>query len=73
MNITYLYHSGFSIELENTILIFDYYKGEIPEFDPGNEIYVFSSHGHQDHFNKEIFDLLKQYPNVPHIISLDNI
>ena len=34
MKITYISHSGFAVELENHIFLFDYYKGEIPKFDP---------------------------------------
>mgnify|MGYP000509052087 CR=1 FL=1 len=35
MKITYISHSGFAVELENhNFFLFDYYKGEIPKFDP---------------------------------------
>ena len=30
MKITFIEHSGFVLEMENIVLIFDYYKGEIP-------------------------------------------
>ena len=33
MKITYISHSGFAVELENHIFLFDYYKGEISEGD----------------------------------------
>ena len=33
MKVTYIEHSCFSVELDNSILLFDYYKGEIPDFD----------------------------------------
>lgn len=71
MKITYIYHSGFTVELEKSILIFDYYKGELEKFDPNKQIYVFSSHGHPDHFNKDIFNLSKTYKNVTYILSHD--
>lgn len=71
MNITYIYHSGFSVELENATLLFDYYKGQLPKFDPNKQIYVFSSHSHPDHFNKDIFDLANTYPKVTYILSSD--
>ncbi len=32
MKITYIHHSSFCVELENSILLFDYFKGELPEF-----------------------------------------
>lgn len=56
--ITYLYNSGFSLELGDKLIIFDYYE------DPANKIskilqdkksvYVFASHSHFDHFNPDI-------------------
>ena len=30
MKITYLYHSGFAVELDRHVLVFDYYKGKLP-------------------------------------------
>ena len=30
MTVTYLYHSGFTVEFEDIMLVFDYYKGELP-------------------------------------------
>ncbi len=71
MKITYVEHSCFSVELENVILLFDYFKGELPNFDKEKTIYVFSSHNHYDHFNISIFQLLKEYPNVKYIFSSD--
>lgn len=71
MNISYIHHSCFTVELENTILIFDYFQGILPDFDLKKDIYVFSSHHHNDHFNFSIFELLKKYPNVHYIFSKD--
>ena len=31
MEITYIGHSGFLVELERHVLLFDYFQGEIPE------------------------------------------
>lgn len=56
MKVTYIDHSGFMIELEHTILVFDYYQGSVPAFDLNKKVYVFASHAHQDHFNREILD-----------------
>lgn len=55
MNITYINHSGFCIETDSCYIIFDYFNGELPEFED-KPIYIFSSHGHQDHFNRELFN-----------------
>ena len=81
--IYYIYHSGFVLELEKSILIFDFYR--IPT-DKKNEeesfiskfikrtdkkIYVFSSHSNSDHFNKEILKWLNLNENIKYILSDD--
>jgi len=71
MKITYIEHSCFSVEIDNVILLFDYFKGELPDFDKEKIIYVFSSHNHHDHFDISIFKLLEKYPNVKYILSKD--
>ncbi len=71
MNIKYIYHSGFSLELERNILVFDYYKGNIPEFSQDKNIYIFSSHSHYDHFSDKIFTLRSNYKNIEYILSND--
>lgn len=71
MKVTYIEHSCFSVELQNVILIFDYFKGELPQFDENKTIYVFSSHNHHDHFDVSIFQLLKTYPKVKYMLSKD--
>lgn len=71
MKVTYIEHSCFSVELQKVILIFDYFKGELPKFDENKTIYIFSSHNHHDHFDISIFQLLKRYPNVKYIFSKD--
>lgn len=69
MNITYINHSGFIVETDSCYIIFDYFNGELPEFD-NKPIYIFSSHGHQDHFNREIFNVFDD-ENVKYILSGD--
>ncbi|WMJ87361.1 MBL fold metallo-hydrolase [Anaerocolumna sp. MB42-C2] len=71
MKITYIHHSGFCAETETAVMLFDYYKGMIPLFDKKKHIFVFSSHKHQDHFNFEIFELAKIYPEITFILSSD--
>lgn len=71
MKVTYIEHSCFSVELEKVILLFDYFKGELPVFDEDKTIYVFSSHNHHDHFDILIFQLLSRYPNVKYVFSKD--
>ena len=81
--IYYIYHSGFAVELEKNILIFDFYKFNenkkvekiffIDNFLRKNnkKIYIFSSHSHYDHFNKEIFKWLEINEDIKYILSDD--
>lgn len=71
MKVTYLGHSGFFVEMEDACFLFDYYKGELPEADRGKMLFVFVSHGHYDHYRKEIFSLRDQYDQVRCLISSD--
>lgn len=65
MNITYIKHSSFCVELERHILLFDYFlEGELPAFDADKEILVFTSHKHSDHFNVQILQMAHQYPKI---------
>ena len=59
MNVTYIQHSCFLVETDSCYYLFDYYKGRLPEMDPAKPIFVLSSHAHADHYNPEIFTLLK--------------
>lgn len=59
MKITYIYHSGFLVETKECYYLFDYYKGDLPSLDTNKQIFVFASHSHRDHYNKEVFSLLK--------------
>lgn len=71
MQITYIGHSGFYVELENTLLLFDFYKGSLPNFPHSKKLYVFASHRHPDHFNPEIFSLAKDKKDTFFILSGD--
>lgn len=71
MKITYINHSCFSLELNDCILLFDYFKGKLPEWDKDKKLYVFSSHGHSDHYSSNIFDLQLKYPKTTYILSDD--
>ncbi len=75
MTITYIFHSGFAIETKEAILVFDYWH------DPANvmqrlmnvpkPMYVFSSHFHEDHFTKRIFEWRARKGGVKYILSKD--
>ena len=79
----YIYNSDFVIELEKSILIFDFYKfphnkkKEKEKFfnrfikRTDKKVYVFSTHSHLDHFNKEILTWLEMNENIKYILSDD--
>lgn len=66
LKIIYHYHSGFSVQVGGTLLIFDYWEGEgrslpqvgriTPSFLKAFEkIYVFISHAHPDHLDPIVY------------------
>ncbi len=71
MNITYLGHSGFLVEMEDAYFLFDYYKGGFPKTDESKKLFVFASHAHYDHYNRSIFDLRGRFAQTRYILSSD--
>ena len=71
MKITFVYHTCFCAEDEHRSMIFDYWKGTLPVFDPDKPVYIFVSHAHADHFNPHISKLNEQYSKVYYIFSED--
>lgn len=80
LRITYLYNSGFLVETENHVLIFDYCLASTP--DPTNQIIenalkrkafitVFVSHGHSDHFNPLILRWRVKRRDIKYVFSDD--
>lgn len=75
MQLTYIFHSGFALETDRCILVFDYWM------DPAGvmsrllrspkPMYVFSSHFHEDHFNRDIFSWRTAKTNLRYILSKD--
>lgn len=55
MKVTYIHHSGFLVESDRCYYLFDYETGTLPPLDTEKPILVLSSHGHEDHYNEEIF------------------
>ena len=44
MKITFIYHSSFAVELENCVLVFDYYgEGQLPTIPENKKIYFLNS------------------------------
>ena len=58
MNVTYIHHSCFLVETDRCYYLFDYAAGCLPEMDVTKPVVVLSSHGHDDHYQPEIFSLL---------------
>lgn len=75
MTLTYIFHSGFVLETEQSILVFDYWidpANVMPSFlQKEKPLYVFSSHFHEDHFNKRIFEWRKRRCKTTYILSKD--
>ena len=53
MTITYIHHSGYLLETEQALLLFDFVEGALPPLDPAKDLFVFVSHRHEDHFTPE--------------------
>lgn len=71
MKVTFIEHSGFMVEMEQNVLLFDYYQGVIPSFDGSKTLYVFASHSHADHYDPAIWKLKEQYRDIHYILSDD--
>lgn len=71
IKVTYLGHSGFLLETEDAYLLFDYYKGEMPELDGGKKMVVFVSHSHYDHYGKTVFRLRESFERIRFVLSAD--
>jgi L-ascorbate metabolism protein UlaG (beta-lactamase superfamily) len=69
IKIQYIYHSCFRVETEHSVFIFDYYQGSVALSDKNT--YVFSSHGHPDHYNPVIWEWQRSKPNIKYILSSD--
>jgi L-ascorbate metabolism protein UlaG (beta-lactamase superfamily) len=79
MRLTYIYNSCFVVEFDDLTLIFDYYRDSSGNDKDGvlhdrilknkGKIYVFCSHSHRDHFNKEIFSWKEQHSDIIYIFS----
>ncbi|MBQ3861304.1 MAG: MBL fold metallo-hydrolase [Clostridia bacterium] len=64
-------HSGFTVESETHMLLFDYWKGSLPRLPMKKKLYVFISHSHEDHFNPYVFSLWREHPDVHYVLSND--
>ena len=71
MRVRYLGHSGFLLEMEDALFLFDYYQGSLPEMDSEKALFVFVSHVHYDHYNPDILKLRRQRQNIWYLFSDD--
>ncbi len=83
IKITHLFHSGFIAETKKHTLVFDYfnYEGNINfnldgilssnYFADKENVFVFVTHGHGDHFSDSIFNWENFNSNIKYILSDD--
>ena len=81
MQVIFIHHSCFLVEVDDKVLIFDYFDGDrvegyhftgrIPTYEPDTRIYMFASHKHQDHFDMDILRWSERYSNIQYILSKD--
>ncbi|MCQ2454366.1 MAG: MBL fold metallo-hydrolase [Clostridia bacterium] len=81
VKVTYFHHSGFTVAVDKTLLVFDYWRGEekplreseclnakdLAGFD---RVLFFVSHEHPDHYDPVIYDF-ENLPGVSYIIADD--
>ena len=79
MTVTYYHHSGFSVASGDVLLVFDYWRGKANPFPEAlgitpevlaryNEVYVFISHEHEDHYDGVVYTW-DQYAPVTYIVA----
>ena len=79
MQIRFIHHSCFAVELADKVLVFDYFDGErvngyhfagrLPDSPPDTRLYLFASHSHQDHLDLDILSLSERFANIHYILS----
>ena len=69
MRITHIYHSGFTLEATSCTLLFDWWRGELPEISCDLPLYVFVSHIHHDHYDPRIWELPERFSEVHYIVD----
>ena len=79
----FLGHSGWAVKTQNHLLVFDYFSpGENPtkpglcngHVNPteiaGENVAVFASHSHADHFTPDVFGWREQVPDITYFLGL---
>ena len=75
IKLTYIFHSGFAVETDKALLVFDYWMDPAHVIDlllqQQKPMYVFCSHFHEDHFNPEILTWRQTKSDITYIFSKD--
>lgn len=69
VKVKHIYHSGFILETDDLLMVFDYYTGDIDLKD--KRTIVFATHGHADHYTEDIFKWRKEKDNIKYVLSSD--
>lgn len=76
MRVTYLAHSGFMVETDDVIMVFDYFRDPshsvVKKLEERKDVPVvfFVTHHHKDHYNPDIFNLAQNHERV-YVLSND--
>ena len=81
MQVIFIHHSCLLVEVDEKVLIFDYFAGDrgenytfsgkLPTYEADTPIYFFVSHSHRDHYDMDVLRLAETYSNVHYIFSKD--
>jgi len=80
MQIYFLHHSAVCVVMDEALLVFDYFMGNLgdgmasgsisdEEIQSAKRVYVFVSHSHGDHFSRIVFDWEKLSRNVTYLVD----
>jgi ankyrin repeat protein len=82
--IWYLRHSGWALKTKSALLVFDYWDNDTPpdekllangHIQPEEfkdiPVYVFVSHNHGDHFDRQILDWRKDIPGITYVFGFE--
>ena len=80
-SVRYHHHSGFSVQVDSTLLVFDYWEGENKElptvarltadsFKAFSQVFVFVTHAHPDHLDQTIYTWMEGNP-VTYVVASD--
>jgi L-ascorbate metabolism protein UlaG (beta-lactamase superfamily) len=80
VEITYIYNNCFVVKFPDRVFLFDYpddnfinreIRQQVAAKIEGSNLFIFTSHGHRDHFNPKMTQLGEQAASVTYILSHD--